>query len=173
MAKKQFLTAAALGAMLLGMSSVKAADLEPVAEPPSWYVSLFGGASWLDDVKTSYTFDGFTGTYQSDLETDAGFIIGGAVGTHLTEDLRVELEVAYSENDVDKLDYTDANNDESSFDANGKFGILTFMANIWYDVPLNEELKPYIGGGAGIAVVDGDAGYDLSLIHISEPTRPY
>ena len=34
------------------------------------------------------------------------------------------------------------------------------MANLWYDVPLSEELKPYFGGGAGIAIVDGDVGYD-------------
>ena len=159
MGKKQLLMAVAAGAMTLGIASAQAADVEPVAAPAAWYVSLFGGASWLDEVKTDYDFTGFAGTYHADSETDVGFIIGGAVGTHLTEDLRVELEVAYSENDVDKIHYIDASGDGDDYDAHGKFGILTFMANLWYDIPLSEELKPYIGGGAGIAIIDGDAGY--------------
>ncbi len=160
MDKKYLLMAVAAGALALGISSARAADIEPVVEPAGWYVSLFGGASWLEDVKTSYTFDGFDAAYSADVETDTGFIIGGAAGTHLTEDLRVELEVAYSENDVDRINYTNESNDETGYDANGKFGILTFMANLWYDLPLSEELKPYVGGGAGIAVVDADVGYD-------------
>jgi opacity protein-like surface antigen len=159
MNKKHLLMAVAAAAMTLGIASAKAADLEPVAEPAGWYVSLFGGASWLEDVKTDYEFTGFAGTYHADIETDVGFIIGGAIGTHLTEDLRVELEVAYSENDVDKIHYTNASGVGDDYDAHGKFGILTFMANLWYDIPLSEELKPYIGGGAGIAIVDGDPGY--------------
>jgi opacity protein-like surface antigen len=161
MGKKQILMAVAAGAMVLGMASAQAADLEPVAAPAEWYVSLFGGVSWLDEVKTDYTFDGYSGDYHADIDTDVGFIIGGAIGTHLTDDLRVEVEVAYSENDVDQIKYDDAIGVNSgSYDAHGKFGILTFMANIWYDVPLSEELKPYVGGGAGIAIVDGDVGYD-------------
>jgi opacity protein-like surface antigen len=152
-------TVAAAG-LTLGIASASAADIEPVAEPASWYVSLFGGVSWLDDVKTDYEFNGYVGNYHADIDTEVGFIVGGAVGTHLTDDLRVELEVAYSENDVDKIHYeapVDANSDD--FDGHGQFGILTFMANLWFDVPLSEDLKPYIGGGAGIAVVDGDVGY--------------
>ena len=159
MSKKQLLMAVAAAAMTLGSASAHAADIEPVVEPAGWYVSLFGGASWLEDVDTEYDFTGFPGTYEADIETDVGFIVGGAIGTHLTEDLRAEFEVAYSENDVEEIHYTDAGGSDGDYDAHGKFGILTFMANLWYDVPLSEELKPYIGGGAGIAIVDGDAGY--------------
>lgn len=160
MGKKLLLMAAAAGAMTLGMAATQAADLEPVVAPAEWYVSLFGGVSFLDDVKTDYTFDNGPGNYSADIETDVGFIIGGAIGTHLTDDLRVELEVAYSENDVDQIKYDDAAGvDSGTYDAHGKFGILTFMANLWYDVPLSEDLKPYIGGGAGVAIVDADPGY--------------
>jgi opacity protein-like surface antigen len=160
MGKKQILMAVAAGAMVLGMASAQAADLEPVAAPAEWYVSLFGGVSWLDDVKTDYEFDDTPGTYHADIDTDVGFIIGGAIGTHLTDDLRVEVEVAYSENDVDQIHYDSPVDGSTNYDAHGKFGILTFMANFWYDVPLSEDLKPYIGGGAGVAIVDGDVGYD-------------
>ena len=99
--------------------------------------------------------------YEANVRTDTGFIIGGATGTHLTDDLRVELEVAYSENDVDRIGYVDGfDGSTGSYAAHGKFGILTFMANLWYDIPLSEDLKPYLGGGLGLAVVDGDVGYD-------------
>ena len=159
MNKKYLLIAVAASAMVLGFSSVKAADIEPVAEPAGWYVSLFGGVSWLDKVNTDYEYRGFEGTYHADIGTDTGFIVGGAIGTHVMDDLRVELEVAYSENDADKIHYSAADGRSGNFDAAGNFEILTFMANLWYDVPLGEALTPYVGGGAGIAVVDADPGY--------------
>ena len=159
MGKKHLLVAVALTAMMLGTSSVKAADLETVVKPAGWYVSLFGGVSFLETVETTYFQVNYSG-YEANVETDAGFIIGGAIGTHLTQDLRVEVEVAYSENDVDKIDYYDAgSSDNTVYDGHGKFGILTFMANLWYDVPLSQELTPYLGGGAGVAIVNGDVGY--------------
>jgi len=70
------------------------------------------------------------------------------------------VEVAYSENDVDKIDYNGPVAGHGEFDAGGTFGILTFMANFWYDIPLSEEVKPYLGGGVGIAIVDGDVHYE-------------
>jgi opacity protein-like surface antigen len=151
--KKQLLIAVAAGAMALGMASAQAADVEPVAAPAVWYVSLFGGASFLDDVETDYEYNGFHNTV--DAKTDTGFIVGGAIGTHLMDDLRVELEVAYSENDADEFNFED----DGGYDIEGSFGILTFMANLWYDVPLTDTMSPYIGGGAGLAVVDGDITY--------------
>jgi opacity protein-like surface antigen len=162
--------AVAAGAMVLGLSSARAADIEPVAEPAFWYVSLFGGASWLRDVNTNYEYEGYAGHYQADPHTETGFIVGGALGAHVTDDLRVEVEVAYSENNVDKIHYADAVNvDNGNYDADGHFEILTFMANLWYDLPLNERLTPYIGGGAGIAIVDAKAGYSDSNASLYDP----
>ena len=160
MGNKQFLGAVAGAALALGISSAKAADIEAAVEPASWYVSLFGGVSWLEKVKTDYQFDGNTLNYEANTDTDIGFIVGGAAGTHLTDDLRVELEVAYSENKGDSIDFTNGGGAQTEYDGYSKFGILTFMANIWYDVPLSEELKPYIGGGAGVAIIDANVGYD-------------
>lgn len=159
MNKKHLLTVVAASAMLLGANATRAADIEPVAQPPGWYVSLFGGVSWLDDVKTDYEYDGYAGTYHVDFNTDTGFIVGGAVGTHIMDDLRVELEVAYSENDADRLHYNSATGSNYKGDASGRFDILTFMANVWYDIPVSETVTPYIGGGAGIAIVDANPGY--------------
>lgn len=151
MKKTLLLTVAAAG-MALGLQAASAADMEPVAEP-GWYVTLFGGASFLEDVHTNYDDPG---PYEIDAITDTGFIVGGAIGTHISEDLRVELEVAYSENDVDEIEY-----DGTEYSGTGDFSILTFMGNLWYDLPLSTELKPYIGGGLGVAIVDAsNIGYD-------------
>jgi len=159
MGKKLLLATVAAVGLTMGIASAKAADLEPVAEPLGWYVSLFGGASWLDDVKTDYEDDNIG--YGNEADTDVGFIIGGAVGTHLTEDIRVELEVAYSENDTDdEVIFEDADGSHTTYDGHADYSFLTFMGNIWYDIPLSEELKPYVGGGAGVAIVDGEFGYD-------------
>jgi opacity protein-like surface antigen len=159
MGKKLLLMAAAAGAMTLGMASARAADLEPVVPPAEWYVSLFGGASWLEDVETNYEYSDVS--YGNEAQTDVGFIVGGAIGTHLAEDVRVELEVAYSENDVDDLKFNDTDGRSETYKGEGDFSFLSFMGNIWYDIPLSEELKPYIGGGAGIAIVDANGiGYE-------------
>ena len=82
----RLLMAVAAGAMALGIASAQAADVEPVADPADWYVSLFGGVSFLDEVDTSYHFDNAGPIdFGADVETDTGFIIGGALGAHLTE----------------------------------------------------------------------------------------
>lgn len=157
MGKMRLLMAVAAAAMAMGMSAAKAADIEPVVEPASWYVSLFGGASWLEDVETNYEYNNIS--YGNEAQTDVGFIVGGAIGTRLTEDVRVELEVAYSENDVDDLKFNDTDGTSETYEGDGDFSFLTFMGNIWYDIPLSEEIKPYIGGGAGLAIVDAEVGF--------------
>jgi opacity protein-like surface antigen len=162
MGKKHLLMAVAVAGMTLGVASSRAADVvaEPVVEPAGWYVSLFGGASWLEDVDIEYDFEDVQ-DYEVNAETEVGFIVGGAIGTHVMDNLRVELEVAYSENDVDKIDYFDAGDgSRDSYDASGKFGILTFMGNVWFDIPFGEVISPYIGGGLGVAFVDGNEAYD-------------
>ena len=158
--KTLYATAAAAG-LLLGFQSASAADIVPeMAASPGWYVSLFGGASFLEDVETEYVYNG-TPDFGNEAETDVGFIVGGAIGAHLTDNIRVELEVAYSENDVDKLKYTPPGGDTRTYDAaSGQFGILTFMGNLWLDVPLSDEISPYVGGGAGVAIIDGELAFD-------------
>lgn len=155
MNKGLLFAAVAAAGLTLGMAAAKAADIEPTPEPASWYVSLFGGATWLDDVDVSYDYNG--NPNDAELDSKTGFIVGGAIGTHLfTDDLRVEIEAAYSENKLKQIDFDGPG---GQYDISGKFGILTFMGNLWYDIPLSDEIKPYLGGGAGVAIVDGDFHY--------------
>jgi opacity protein-like surface antigen len=158
MSKKFLLATVAVAGVTLGAAAASAADVEPAPAPESasWYVSLFGGAAWLDDVDVNYDYRGDPN--DAELESKTGFIVGGAIGTHLfSDDLRVEIEAAYSENKLKTIDFDGPGGDYS---IDGKFGILTFMGNLWYDVPLSDEIKPYLGGGAGVAIVDGDFHYN-------------
>jgi opacity protein-like surface antigen len=156
MGKKLLLATIAATVLATGITAARSADLEPVAERADWYVSLFGGAAWLEDVETPYGDAGEALNYNIDTASDAGFIVGGAIGTHLTDAVRVELEVAYSENDVDTLRYSGPQNDGTNYDGSGSFALLTFMANLWYDIPISEAVYPYVGGGAGLAIIDAD-----------------
>ena len=160
MGKTLLLATVAAAGLALGIASADAADIEAAPEPAGWYVSLFGGVSWLEDVDADYTYDSGDSTVH--VSTDSGFILGGAVGTHLLDTLRVELEVAYSENDADGF----APDTDPPSDAIGTFNIFTVMGNAWLDLPLTEFFKPYVGGGAGLAFVDADGiGYANDGVH--------
>ncbi len=147
---KLLLAGACAASIMLGVSSVQAADLyQPVTQDPGWYVSLFGGASFLDEVEITYSNSGTAGL--SETVTDAGFIVGGAVGTHINSNLRAEVEVSYFENSVNELEfpYTPA-----SFSASGHVNSVNVLVNVWHDFDLGGGFTPYIGGGAGVGFVD-------------------
>ncbi len=152
---KLLLAGACAASIMLGVSSVQAADLyQPVAPAPGWYVSLFGGASFLDDVEITYSNSGTAGL--SETVTDAGFIVGGAIGTHINPNIRAEVEVSYFENSVNQLDfpYTPV-----SFSASGHVSSVNVLVNVWHDFDMGGGFTPYIGGGAGVGFVDARASW--------------
>ncbi len=101
---KLLLAGTCAASIMLGVSSVQAADLyEPVTQSQGWYVSIFGGASWLDEFDITYSNSGTAGL--SETVTDAGFIVGGAIGMDISQNMRAEVEVSYFENSVNQLDY--------------------------------------------------------------------
>jgi opacity protein-like surface antigen len=101
--------------------------------------------------------------FQGDLGN--GWIIGGVLGAQITENFRAELEVSHARIDTDsdldvtihelgQLDEFDHHHD--SDDLKETF----IMGNLWFDWPIATWLSPYIGGGAGVAKVDGPFGAD-------------
>ena len=155
MGPKLLLTTVAAAALTMGAVPASSADVEPTMVPDSWYVILFGGVASLENFDVTYEVNGELDDADADVD-GSGFILGGAIGTHLMEDIRVELEASYSESNVDSLDFSSGTDPDP---VDGKVEFLTVLANIWYDVPLSDEIKPYIGGGAGVAIVDGDIAY--------------
>ncbi|MCE9521338.1 MAG: outer membrane beta-barrel protein [Alphaproteobacteria bacterium] len=125
-----------------------------------WYLSLSGGANWLND--NDFVASNGVDTVTFNSESDTGFFIGGAVGYSLgqlvTPGLRVEVEVAYRQNQVDGdwASTTGGENDSGLLDYD--HSTTSVMANAWYDFDVG-GLKPYVGGGIGWADVNVDGNY--------------
>ena len=87
---------------------------------------------------------------EATLDTDTGFGIGGAVGYRF-DNARVEFEVGYNNNNVDTITVNDI---EAS--ADGDIGNWKFLINGYYDFPTNSRFSPYVGGGAGLAILSAN-----------------
>lgn len=149
------LSTACVVALTLGCSAAQAADFEePVIRGSVWYVSLFGGASFLDEIEITYLNSGTAG--MSETRSDAGFIVGGAIGWHVNPNMRAEVEVSFFENQVNRLSYPYFPVDYS---ASGHINSVNVLANLWYDFDMGMGIVPYLGGGAGVGFVDGKAAW--------------
>ena len=112
----------------------------------SYYVQFDGGASFRDDVD-----DG-------DIEYDVGWAMGGRVGAHIGNSVRVELDVGYIENDLDEIAGTNLGG--SGLEADD--AAVTFGVGAYVDIGQLGALTPYLGAGIGGAYkeLDTDFGSD-------------
>lgn len=81
-------------------------------------------------------------------ESNKGFAGAIALGNAFSENWRAEGELSYSNAKVDSFSGTDGSGDTSMFG---------LMFNGYLDIPTGTKWTPYIGAGAGVAVVDFDA----------------
>jgi opacity protein-like surface antigen len=128
-----------------------------VADAPSTmmsglYVSVFGGASLPNNVTGTYDSYGFT------VPMSAGFLIGGAIGAQITDYARAELELSYARHSVNTSTPVSMWND--TYAGSGSVSTLYALGNIWFDLNTGTQFTPYIGGGAGLAVVMPDVHVD-------------
>ena len=108
------------------------------------YVTIFGGYALSGDLQ------GQTTEYQVYIPEQAGYTIGGAIGTRILPNVRGEVELSY----VHKGINTDqAQYEGSTSTASGSYNTLYALGNIWYDINLGSSITPYVGGGAGLAVI--------------------
>ena len=86
---------------------------------------------------------------ETTFDLGAGFAAGGGVGYDFGF-LRTELEYRYAASDVNSVTVNDFDigvDDDSTYDAH------LFFANVYYDFKNSSRFTPFIGGGAGGAVV--------------------
>jgi opacity protein-like surface antigen len=139
----------------LAAGSAFAADLPtgvvsaPAAvEAGGSYVSVFAGVAFPVTASGNYGADT---TFDAPFET--GYIVGGAIGTHFTPNLRGEVELSYvSHNVTGTLTVGSPGNSFTTPDAGG-LSTLYLLGNLWYDIDTGGGITPYIGGGAGLAVI--------------------
>ena len=128
------------------LSATAAAALLTVpAHAEDFYAKLFGGVGFEQDQDFTGLISGVD-TGAGTLETDTGYVVGGAVGYNVIDNFAIEAEIAYRANEI-----------EGGFVNGTAFAIdddlesLSFMGNVVYTAPEFAGFTPYIGGGAGAA----------------------
>ncbi|TDI66618.1 MAG: hypothetical protein E2O90_04800, partial [Alphaproteobacteria bacterium] len=117
-----------------------AATAEGPAKHKGFYVSGALGANWAKDSDVS-------GAASGDIDFDVDWVGAVAVGYGYGNGLRMEGELYHRRSEADDL--------------SGKATVNGFMFNVLYDFDVSRRFIPYIGLGAGLAVVHFD---DISPI---------
>lgn len=130
--------------MLLSATAA-AALLTAPAHAEDFYGKLFGGVGFEQDQDFTGTVTGVD-TGAGALETDTGYVVGGAVGYHIIDNFAIEAEIAYRANEIEGGVVNGA-----AFSINDDLESLSFMGNVVYTAPEFAGFTPYIGGGAGAA----------------------
>ena len=156
--RKLLLGAVASTALCLGAMQVQAADIiEPVPEPMgfSWYVSVFGGWSFGgDDLDGEIEYNSTDYDFEADL--DDGFTAGVALGAHINEWLRGEIELSGNWHDAGDGEFTYF----PTYDVDGDVDALFVLANLWFEIPIDTFFRPYVGGGVGFGRLSIDIDAD-------------
>lgn len=117
----------------------------------------------------------FDGTYDVEYgynaESETGTALGFALGVGLTNNFRLEAEIAYQKNDVDKATYSYSHDiqfddgedvissqfEDSDEDVvSGETSSLAFMFNVYYDFINDSAVTPFMSAGVGLAKVKYD-----------------
>jgi opacity protein-like surface antigen len=130
-----------------------------VPSDAQYYVSGNIGAVQVMDSDVTETGPGYT--INGEFEFDTGLGVNGAVGVSLG-DLRLEGELSYRQVDFDSVTIDSLTVGSSTFtslgsaDVGGDATSYGLMGNMWYDIDIGGKLKPFIGGGIGVARVEVD-----------------
>ena len=135
-----------------------------------WYFGLNVPVMFIDNTKTdvsgSMTAGQVTGTYTTKAVSHygLGFRVGGTVGYYVIPNLRLEGEVFYGFARVKKSDHSGtrvmaAGNTipipgTVTAKIKGNAKMLGAMVNAWYDIPVDPQWIPYVGGGVGVFHTD-------------------
>lgn len=131
---------------LISVALALTVALASTASAKGFYTSVYGGANWDDVISAPFVDD------------NAGFVIGGTVGTTIDSvpGLRLEADVSFRQNTVDIFGgFISADHDT--------FGLL---ANVAYDLPVNlGPVHPYVLAGVGYGHTEATF-EDVSLLKL-------
>lgn len=186
-----------LRTFLTGSAAIIALTAAGAANAAGHYISFFGGYATMDSDFEFFTskYNGYanvtgSGGKYSDTRTriyqrkytaqwrtgfdGGGFVVGGALGRDLVNDVRIEIETAYRKFDLEDHTWMQGygrfwygyahhkyglSSSRSStvttrfrIDNEGDASVWSFLVNVWYDIDLpNTHVTPFIGGGIGLA----------------------
>ncbi|WDI32253.1 outer membrane beta-barrel protein [Hyphococcus flavus] len=119
------------------------------------YGKIFGGATFPSDQDITADFPSI-GSGAGEIDTKAGYLVGGALGADLSKFFAIEGEVAYRSKGVNGIIVEDF-----GLPIDGNINALSFMGNAIVKSPFENGFTPYIGAGAGGARVGGPGDHDL------------
>lgn len=152
------------------------------AQAEGFYASFKGGMNLTHDAGNTISPDltplgpppGLGVDLNTTIDRSLGGVVMGAVGYGFSNGLRVEAEVGYRMNGLDtvSLDSVDVSLGGSSVSIpiglsvplQGDTDVLSFMANVAYDFDTGGALRPYIGAGAGVALLFTDAALTVPIL---------
>ena len=145
----RFLPAAAVLAAFVCAAPTLAADLvvdevaapAPAAAPSDFYATFFAGGSFASG-DTTISANGGGLTIESEL--DPGYIVGGALGATVYQNLRAEIEFSFIQASVDTIAGYEV---EDGYDAVSTG--YNLLGNVWYDFVNDTSFTPYLGAGVG------------------------
>ena len=107
---------------------------------PGAYFGIGASATFLEDSSVKLSNFGDVGDYSY----KTGYAADGSIGYDFGG-VRTEVEYTYRNNNTDKF---------AGFDASGsRLQSHAFMGNGFIDIPTGTIVKPYIGAGAGYALI--------------------
>jgi opacity protein-like surface antigen len=118
------------------------------------YLELQGGGSFWDDANVSISNVG-----SGKVDFDTGWTAGGAIGFRAFDWLRAEAHASFRRADLDSVKVGSLH-----VSGEGWAGAVALLGNVYLDLPVPFPIKPYIGGGAGVAIFSADTnGNNLSI----------
>lgn len=131
------------------------------------YVELFGGISAPrnNDISLRSDIAGFASPSILNVSQNTGFLGGVALGFEIFEDVRTELEFSYQRNGLGDFSASGAFAGQP-FNSDASFQTATVFGNVWFDLDFlgGDRIKPYIGGGVGLGVIDANLFDNLGAI---------
>lgn len=100
------------------------------------YLEATGGVSWIDIHRQ----------HRVRVNTNTGYFVSGAIGYRWCYGFRTEAEVGYHRASLRSFKY-----EGERFHVGGHTRSISYMANLYYDLPFCFWVTPYVGGGIGYA----------------------
>ncbi len=122
---------------------------ESVKKP---YFSASGGILWAEDSSLSSqdaTLNAITRGSGAKLTFDTGTTFSLAAGAQIIPQVRGEVEYSFKNVDGDKITST-----IGTAVVSGDVDVNSLMFNAYYDFDTSSKLKPYLGGGIGVAWIN-------------------
>jgi opacity protein-like surface antigen len=135
-----------ISALLAGVGLIIAGASAAQAQDGSMYITLKGATAFT--MRSSYdpVDNNPLDKYSTDFSNE--WAVSGAVGTRLNEFIRLEAELGYLKNTIEDID---SNAFILTQGGGTSFSTSYLMGSVFFDLPINDQLAIFAGGGIGVA----------------------